>query len=119
MNEICDITIVYNPIELGRHYLKCIFKIVHGKPVIVYLIGETLSTKRGCLTLRSNVFEFQPLPIGLNSGITQPIELKNVSTGKVSYDVDLKPLEAFNASNYGFAIMEIQNASGTLSQFET
>lgn len=120
VNEICNVTFIYIPVEVGPWYLRVIFKIVHGKPLVFNLQGETLSSRRGFLVLEQPEFRFQPLPIGLRSGITQPIEMKNVGMAKLSYDVDLKPLSQFTSSqNYNFPVLDIQHNQGSLNPGET
>jgi hypothetical protein len=113
-NETYDVELYYNPVEIGQHYLNILFQIVHGKPIVLTLRGETLPSKKGYLELRKDVFEFDPLPIGSRVGITQPIEIRNLADAKVSYSVDLSSLDSYTKENYHFPIFEVQNPEGVV-----
>lgn len=113
-NETYDVELYYNPVEIGQHYLNILFQIVHGKPIVLTLRGETLPPKKGFLELRKDVFEFDPLPIGSRVGITQPIEIRNLADAKVTYSVDLSLLDNYTKENYNFPIFEVQNPEGVV-----
>ena len=91
---------------MGNHYLEILFQIVHGKPVLLTLKGETLPDKRGYLDLAVTQHNFQPLPIGLRFAITQPIEIRNRGNGKIEFELDLGPIEKLQEDNYNFPIFE-------------
>lgn len=118
IGEKIDVELRYNSAEIGQHSLNIFFQIIHGKPIVITLKGETLQQKRGFLELRHNKFDFEPQPIGLGVGITQPIELRNVGDNKVTYEVDTTSLTAFTKSNYEFSIFEIQNKEGSVEANE-
>lgn len=113
-----DVELKYNCVEIGQHSLNIFFQIIHGKPIVINLKGETLQQKHGFLELRYNKFEFEPQPIGLGVGITQPIELRNLGDNKVTYEVDTTALVAFTKSNFEFSIFEIQNKEGNVEANE-
>ena len=112
IGEKIDVELKYHGKEIGQHSLNVFFQIIHGKPIVLTLKGETLPTKRGFLELRDCRFEFEPQPIGLGVGITQPVELRNVGDNKVTFEVDTSALDQFTKSNYDFSIFEIQNKEG-------
>lgn len=112
IGEKIDVELKYNCVEIGQHNLNIFFQIIHGKPIVLTLKGETLPQKRGFLELRDSKFEFEPQPIGLGVGITQPVEIRNLGDNKVAYEVDTSSLDIFTKSNYDFSIFEIQNKDG-------
>ena len=118
IGEKIDVELKYNCVEIGQHNLNIFFQIIHGKPIVITLKGETLPQKRGFIELRTEKFEFDPQPIGLGVGITQPIELRNVGDNKVTFEIDTSSLSAFTRSNYDFSIFEIQNKEGFVEAFE-
>lgn len=117
-NQKFDVELSYNPVEIGQHNLNVIFQIIHGKPIVLTLKGETLTPKRGFLQLRAPEFEFEPLPIGLTVGVTQPIKIKNIGDNKVTYEISSSNLEEFVKENYKFPIFEIQNKEGNIDPGE-
>ena len=117
-NEVFDVELRYNPVEVGKHNLTILFQIIHGKPILLKLKGETLPPKKGHLELRNDFFEFEPLPTGLTRGVAQPVELKNLGDVKVNYEVDTSALEEFNKQNFDFPVFEIQNKEGVVDALE-
>lgn len=109
-----ELNIFYYPKEVERHYLKTFLQILHGKPLIINLEGETL-LRRAHLRLLKDIYYLPPTPIGLEWAVTYPIEIKNLGITKLKYQIDTAALEALNANNYDFRIFEIQNPEGTLS----
>ena len=118
IGEKIDVELKYNCVEIGQHCLNIFFQIIHGKPIVISLKGETLPQKRGFLELRHNRFEFEPQPIGLGVGITQPIELRNVGDNKINYEVNTSALTNFTKSNFDFSIFDITNKEGIVEASE-
>ena len=118
IGEKIDVELKYNCVEIGQHNLNIFFQIIHGKPIVISLKGETLPQKRGFLELRYNTFEFEPQPIGLGVGITQTIEFRNIGDNKVSYEVDTTALSTFTRENYEFSIFDIPNKDGIVEANE-
>lgn len=113
-----DVELAYNPPEVGQHYLSILFQIIHGKPVVLTLLGELLPPKLGYVELPLKQYTFDPLPIGLRIGVTQPIPIRNFGSGKANYEVDIEALREFNRQNYSFPVFEVQNPKGRLGPKE-
>ncbi len=71
--EQIDVVLCYYPKEVGKHYLSGFFQIAHGKPMVLKLMGETLS-RRAYLELANDYFHLPPMPINLNIPVTYPVE---------------------------------------------
>jgi hypothetical protein len=64
--QCCNISIKYNIKDeiKSPHYLRVIFQIVNGKPLIFELMGQTLLDKKGVYELRKTILDYSYVPIG-------------------------------------------------------
>jgi hypothetical protein len=63
-HECCNIRFRYNIKEKGTHWLRVIFQITNGKPLIFELYAETHPKKKGILEIRNPVLNFHYAPMG-------------------------------------------------------
>lgn len=106
-DELVDVELVYNSTEVGVHELNVLFQIIHGKPVMIKLRGETLPFKRAYMALGTEDFECAPLPIGMRYPVVYPIEIRNLGGIKSSYEVGTRPLQELQRDNFDFAVFQI------------
>lgn len=113
-----DLSVLYYPKEVRKHYLNIFFQILNGKPMAIQFQGETLA-RRAQLQLLKHTYVLPPVPIGLEWAVTYPVEIKNLGITKLKYQIDCTELERLNEQNYNFRVFEIHNPEGTLRPSET
>ena len=116
--EQMDVTVCYYPKEVKKHCLNIQFLIINGKPLSITFKGETLH-RRAQLSLQKHTYHIPPVPIGLDWGVTYPVEIKNLGITKLKYQIDTQKMEELNSQNYDFRIFDIQNTEGTLKTNDT
>ena len=116
--EQMDLSVNYYPKEVRKHHLNIFFQILNGKPLSICFKGETLH-RRAQLSLLKHTYHLPAVPIGLESAVTYPIEIKNLGITKLKYSIDTEKLQEMNKENFDFSIFEIQNPEGTLKSNDT
>ena len=110
-NECCNIRLRYNIKEIGIHTLRVVFKIVNGKSVIFEFNAETISEKVGLLTVPRKNIDFSYVPIGFNSYIACPIEVKNIGSVRVRFSLNENQVKDFNERNDNCEIFKIEHSN--------
>ena len=113
-----ELNVFYYPKEVKQHHLKGMFQIMHGKPLVINLMGETLH-RRAYLNLIKKKYYLPPTPIGLEWALTYPIEIKNLGITKLNYEIDTSALEVLNSNNFDFRIFDIPEKKDTLMPGDT
>ena len=103
-----DIEVYYFARQLSEHYLNIMFQVLNGKPVILKFMGETLP-KRGHLMLEQSEYVIDSMPFDLVLSITYPIQIKNIGSAKIKYEIDMTNIHKLNEENHNFRVLDIQN----------
>ncbi|EGR30774.1 hypothetical protein IMG5_123900 [Ichthyophthirius multifiliis] len=101
------------------HVLRVVLQIFNGKPLVINLKGTTLSPNQGMLTVKKKKIDLPDCPIGMIQPIKYPIEIQNVGSTKISYQVDIQEINQ-NGENIesAFNTFSVSNPEGSLNPNE-
>lgn len=112
--EFLHVKMTYNHHSIGTHILPVVFNVHDGRSVLMYLKAHSVAPNVGCLSVRSSVVTLQPLPLDVEMGTTQPVELTNSGCIAAPWRIDLQSIVAFNQDNYDFEILSVSPVEGVL-----
>jgi len=112
--DFLHVKFTYHHHSIGTHILPVVFNVLDGRSVLLYLKGHSVAPSVGCLSVRSSVVSLQPVPLGVEQGVVQPVELTNSGGVPAPWRVDLSTLLRHNAENYDFEVLSVTPLEGTL-----
>lgn len=104
-----------------KHFLQVILQLSNGKPLVLLFKGMILAPNEGLLALKKTEYFLPNVPIGLLTPVMFPIEMTNVGSVSVSYNVDIvedKTKAGSSTTLSKFKIFEVHNSQGTVNQGE-
>ena len=114
--ECCNIKFTYNIVEERDHYLRVIFQIVNGKPLVFELCAQTHLEREGILSINNPELDFGSIPMGNMIPMTSKIELHNIGGLRLKYALDESVVDEYNLQFEGFPIFKIENGEGNIGQ---
>jgi len=115
-NDIQVIKMRYKHLSTGTHRLPVLFKVDHGKEILLNFIGVTVELDRKYLHFVTSKHTFTPVQIGNKNSLVQLYEIFNGGSTPIVYEVDLSPLEELKNENFDQQILECINPSGEVSE---
>eukprot|EP00440_Ansanella_granifera_P063072 gb/GFBE01068393.1/.p1 GENE.gb/GFBE01068393.1/~~gb/GFBE01068393.1/.p1 ORF type:complete len:1946 (+),score=403.79 gb/GFBE01068393.1/:1-5838(+) len=112
--DFLHVKMTYHHASIGTHILPVVFNVHDGRSVLLYLKGHSVAPSVGCLSVRSSVVVLQPVPLGVEKGVTQPVELTNSGAVAAPWRVDLESILKHNAENYDFEVLSVTPTEGIL-----
>uniref|UniRef100_H2Y6N0 Abnormal spindle-like microcephaly-associated protein ASH domain-containing protein n=1 Tax=Ciona savignyi TaxID=51511 RepID=H2Y6N0_CIOSA len=107
------IVLTYKHDVPGTHRLPVLFKIEHGKEVLLNFIGVTVEPSRRYLHFPGTQHTFTPIPIGGPTPPKQLYEMFNGGAVALIYEVDTAPLHELQ-SHYDHPILTCINPRGEI-----
>merc|ERR1719393_986731 len=75
--DYLHVKFTYNHHSIGTHILPVVFNVLEGRSVLLYLKAHSVAPNVGCLSVRSSVINLQPVPLEVEEGPVQNVELTN------------------------------------------
>lgn len=113
--DFLHVKFTYHHHSIGTHILPVVFNVHDGRSVLFYLKGHSVAPNVGCLSVRSSVLSLQPVPLGVDKGVVQAVELTNSGGVTAPWRVDLSTISAYNAENHNFEVLSVKPLEGTLA----
>ena len=101
-----------------KHFLKVFLQIVNGKALCIHMRGMTLAPLQGLMAIKKTEITLPHVPIGSLLGVTFPIEMQNVGSGKISYKVDVSKFINKDETDFQNKIFDIKNSEGNINPGE-
>lgn len=108
------IKMTYNHHSIGTHILPVVFNVHDGRSILMYLKSHSVAPTVGCLSIRSSVVTLQPVPLNVEKGSAQPVELTNSGCVGAPWRIDLDTIEDFNRENHNFEVLSVSPCEGVL-----
>ncbi|KAM4608647.1 cilia- and flagella-associated protein 65 [Polymixia lowei] len=113
------VTFSYRHDFSGTDRLPVLFKLSHGREILLNFQGVTVERDRPYLHYTSSRHVFSPVPIGGFSPPRQVYELYNGGAVPVHYEVDTNPLTQLQADNFNQPVMCCLNPLGEVPPGKT
>jgi len=108
------VKMTYHHHSIGTHILPVVFNVHDGRSVLLYLKAHSVAPNVGCLSVRSSVVTLQPVPLNVQRGTTQPVELTNSGCIGAAWRIDMQSIYAFNMDNHDFEVLSVTPMEGVL-----
>ncbi|CAK0803296.1 unnamed protein product [Prorocentrum cordatum] len=108
------VKLTYNHHSIGTHILPVVFNVHGGRSILMYLKAHSVAPSVGCLSIRSSVVTLQPVPLNVEKGSAQPVELTNSGCVGAPWRIDRETLEEFNRVNHDFEVLSVSPCEGIL-----
>lgn len=112
--DFLHVKMTYHHHSIGTHILPVVFNVHDGRSVLMYLKAHSVAPNVGCLSVRSSVVSLQPVPLNVEKGTTQPVELTNSGCIAAPWRIDLQSIFHFNLENYDFEVLSVYPVEGVL-----
>jgi len=112
--DFLHVKMTYHHVSVGTHILPVVFNVHDGRSVLLYLKAVSVAPSVGCLSVRSSVVMLQPVPLGVEHGVVQPVELTNSGAVPAPWRVDLSTILQHNKENYDFEVLSLTPTEGIL-----
>mmetsp|Transcript_52322 Transcript_52322/g.132209 ORF Transcript_52322/g.132209 Transcript_52322/m.132209 type:complete len:1905 (+) Transcript_52322:207-5921(+) len=112
--DFLHVKMTYHHHSIGTHILPVVFNVHRGRSVLMYLKAHSVAPNVGCLSVRSSVVSLQPVPLHVERGTTQPVELTNSGCIAAPWRIDMQSIFAFNMDNYDFEVLSVTPVEGVL-----
>lgn len=112
--DFLHVKMTYYHHSIGTHILPVVFNVHDGRSVLLYLKAHSVPPSVGCLSVRSSCVQLQPVPLGVERGVVQPVELTNSGAVAAPWRVDLQTILEHNRSNYDFEVLSVTPTEGIL-----
>ncbi|CAL8266013.1 unnamed protein product [Lota lota] len=96
----------------GAHRLPVVFKLSHGREILLNFQGVTVERDRPYLHFSCPQHVFTPVAVGVLSPPRQVYELYNGSAVAVHYEVDTSPLQQLQEQNFHHPVLCCLNPRG-------
>ncbi|XP_029557900.1 cilia- and flagella-associated protein 65 isoform X2 [Salmo trutta] len=113
------VTFSYRHDFAGTDRLPVLFKLSHGREILLNFMGVTVERDRHYLHFTSTKHVFAPVAIGGFSPPKQVYELYNGGAVPLRYRVDTEPLEQLTADNFGHPVLQCLNPQGEVKPGRT
>ena len=113
-NERCVVRLNYAHHLVGTHSLPVILSIFGGRQLPLKLSGTTLSKKDIQIHLPSQNHALKDVELNDIHPPIQDLELYNGSNKKISYSIDLAPLEDTKKENWDWPIFQVITPKGSI-----
>mmetsp|Transcript_107359 Transcript_107359/g.309044 ORF Transcript_107359/g.309044 Transcript_107359/m.309044 type:complete len:1834 (-) Transcript_107359:146-5647(-) len=108
------VKMTYHHQSIGTHILPVVFNVHDGRSVLLYLKAHSVAPNVGCLSVRSSTVTLQPVPLNVERGTSQPIELTNSGCIAAPWRIDMQSIFSFNMDNYDFEVLSVTPIEGVL-----
>ncbi|KAK6315486.1 hypothetical protein J4Q44_G00150150 [Coregonus suidteri] len=113
------VTFTYRHDFAGTDHLPVLFKLSHGREILLNFMGVTVERDRHYLHFTSTKHVFAPVAIGGFNPPKQVYELHNGGAVPLRYRVDTEPLEQLTADNFGHPVLQCLNPQGEVKPGRT
>ncbi|XP_055727921.1 cilia- and flagella-associated protein 65 isoform X2 [Salvelinus fontinalis] len=113
------VTFSYRHDFAGTDRLPVLFKLSHGREILLNFMGVTVERDRHYLHFTSTKHVFAPVAIGGFNPPKQVYELYNGGAVPLRYRVDTEPLEQLTADNFGHPVLQCLNPQGEVKPGRT
>ncbi|CAL8240874.1 unnamed protein product [Merluccius merluccius] len=96
----------------GAHRLPVVFKLSHGREILLNFQGVTVARDRPYLHFSCPQHVFTPVAVGVRSPPRQAYELYNGGAVAVRYEVDTSPLQQLQEENFHHPVLRCLNPQG-------
>ncbi|KAJ8004474.1 hypothetical protein DPEC_G00136070 [Dallia pectoralis] len=103
----------------GLNRLPVLFKLSHGREILLNFMGMTVEKDRHYLHFHCTKHVFAPVAIGGFSPLKQVYELYNGGAVPLTYLVDTEPLEQLTEDNFGHPVLQCLNPQGEVQPGRT
>ncbi|KAL1770997.1 coiled-coil domain-containing protein 108 isoform X1 [Sigmodon hispidus] len=104
----------YSHVFIGTDRLSVIFKVSHGREILLHFIGVTVRLEQKYVHFISTTHQFIPIPIGDTLPPRQIYELYNGGSVPVTYEVQTSVLSQVQEKNFDHPIFCCLNPKGEI-----
>ncbi|XP_031223880.1 cilia- and flagella-associated protein 65 isoform X3 [Mastomys coucha] len=104
----------YRHLFVGTDRLSVLFKVSHGREILLYFIGVTVRLEQKYVHFTSTIHHFIPVPIGDTLPPRQIYELYNGGSVPVTYEVQISVLSKVQEKNFDHPIFCCLNPKGEI-----
>merc|ERR1719191_919218 len=112
--ESLHIRLAYHHYSVGTHILPVVFNVHDGRSILLYLKAHSVAPNVGCLSVRSPQALLQPVPLGVESGPMQSVELTNNGAVSAPWRINMDSIVELNANSYDFEVLRVSPTEGVL-----
>jgi hypothetical protein len=112
--DFLHVKMTYHHHSVGTHILPVVFNVHDGRSCQFYLKAHSVAPQVGCLSVRASVVQLQPVPLDVERGPVQPVELTNSGGVAAPWRVDLNSIREHNENNYDFDMLSVSPLEGVL-----
>eukprot|EP00928_Gymnodinium_smaydae_P093696 TRINITY_DN77_c0_g2_i1.p1 TRINITY_DN77_c0_g2~~TRINITY_DN77_c0_g2_i1.p1 ORF type:complete len:1372 (-),score=321.32 TRINITY_DN77_c0_g2_i1:54-3857(-) len=112
--DFLHVKMTYHHHSVGTHILPVVFNVHDGRSVLFYMKAHSVSPQVGCLSVRASVVQLEPVPLGVETGPVQPVELTNSGGVAAPWRIDLNSISEHNANNFDFELLKVTPVEGLL-----
>ncbi|XP_076787765.1 cilia- and flagella-associated protein 65 isoform X3 [Arvicanthis niloticus] len=104
----------YRHLFVGTDRLSVLFKVSHGREILLHFIGVTVRLEQKYVHFTSTIHQFIPVPIGDTLPPRQIYELYNGGSVPVTYEVQVSVLSQVQEKNFDHPIFCCLNPKGEI-----
>jgi hypothetical protein len=112
--DFLHVRLAYHHYSVGTHILPVVFNIHDGRSILLYLKAHSVAPNVGCLSVRSPIALLQPVPLGVESGPMQSVELTNNGAVSAPWRINMDSIVELNAKSYDFEVLAVSPTEGVL-----
>jgi hypothetical protein len=112
--DFLHVKMTYHHHSVGTHILPVVFNVHDGRSCQLYLKAHSVAPQVGCLSVRASVVQLQPVPLDVERGPVQPVELTNSGGVAAPWRVDMNSIVMHNQENYDFDMLSVTPLEGIL-----
>lgn len=112
--DYLHVKMTYTHQSIGTHILPVVFNVHDGRSVLFYLKAHSVAPNVGCLSVRSSTVSLQPVPLNVQKGTMQPVELTNSGAIAAEWRLDLGSIQEFNLRNHNCEVLSVSPIEGML-----
>ncbi|CAH6791790.1 Cfap65 [Phodopus roborovskii] len=109
----------YSHLFIGTDRLSVLFKVSHGREILLHFIGVTVRLEQKYVHFTSTTHQFIPVPIGDTLPPRQIYELYNGGSVPVTYEVQISVLSQVQEKNFDHPIFCCLNPKGEIQPGKT
>ncbi|KAL0985623.1 hypothetical protein UPYG_G00159560 [Umbra pygmaea] len=114
-----SVTFTYRHDFSGLNRIPVLFKLSHGREILLNFLGVTVERERHYLHFTSTKHVFAPVAIGGFNPPKQVYELYNGGALPLTYQVDTEPLEQLAEENFDHPVLQCLNPQGEVQPGRT
>jgi hypothetical protein len=112
--DFLHVRLAYHHYSVGTHILPVVFNVHDGRSILLYLKAHSVAPNVGCLSVRSPIATLQPVPLGVESGPMQSVELTNNGAVSAPWRINMDSILELNAKSYDFEVLRVSPTEGVL-----